>query len=103
MSNNSLLAISTFIVLIKQGTTPAFDSYESGFTSNFVTPTKMPLERIRFTGSPNFYRNGTPWRKPTDTTVKWPENIKLFGEPSAEIDHNWERLIERRLKDDMSV
>ncbi|PVH73924.1 hypothetical protein DL98DRAFT_389913, partial [Cadophora sp. DSE1049] len=56
----------------------------------------IPLERIRFTGSPNFYHNGTPWRYPTDTTAKWPENMKLFGEPSAEIDHNWERLIGRR-------
>lgn len=59
-------------------------------------PTKIPLEKVRFTGSPHFYYNGTPWRQPVDESAPWPENVRYFGEPSPEIEVNWEKLIGRR-------
>ena len=34
--------------------------------------------------------------KPFDPSISWPENVHYFGEPSPEIDENWEKLIEFR-------
>lgn len=51
------------------------------------------MEQIRFKGSPKFSSNGTGSINSVDETAPWPENMLLFGEPSREIDANWERLI----------
>jgi hypothetical protein len=51
---------------------------------------------VRFGGSPEFYTNGTSWQRPVDESAPWPENVRYFGEPSREIDNNWEELIGRR-------
>ncbi len=34
--------------------------------------------------------------KPYDEATPWPENVSYFGEPSPEIDANWNKLIEWR-------
>lgn len=31
--------------------------------------------------------------KPFDKSKSWPENFYYFGEPSPELDQNWEKLI----------
>lgn len=56
-------------------------------------PSKIPLEKRRFTGTPHFFNNGSAWVDPIDQTAPWPENVAYFGEPTPEIDANWERLI----------
>ena len=61
-----------------------------------VDPATIPLEQVRFTGSPQFSPNGTMSHKPFDPSISWPENVHYFGEPSPEIDENWEKLIEFR-------
>ena len=58
-----------------------------------VLPSRIPLEKRRFTGSSHFHDNGTAWLDPVDESAPWPENMQLFGSPSVEIDHNWERLL----------
>jgi hypothetical protein len=54
---------------------------------------KIPLEQRRFTGSSHFYQNGSAWLSPVDVDAQWPENMVLFGEPSDEIDLNWDKLL----------
>lgn len=61
-----------------------------------VDPTIIPLEQVRFSGSPQFSPNGTMSHKPFDDSIPWPENVRYFGEPSLEIDANWNKLIEWR-------
>jgi hypothetical protein len=61
-----------------------------------VDPATIPLEQVRFTGSPQFSPNGSMSHKPFDPSISWPENVHYFGEPSPEIDANWEKLIEFR-------
>lgn len=56
----------------------------------------MPLEKKRFTGSPLFDDNGTMVAAPVDKHADWPENHLFTGEPSQQIDDNWEDLIEDR-------
>ncbi|KAL7904109.1 hypothetical protein GGI35DRAFT_490820 [Trichoderma velutinum] len=73
----------------------SFGSYESGFNSD-ISISHIPLEQIRFRGSPQFSINGTGSLEPMDNTARWPENMKLFGVPSTELDENWERLIGNR-------
>lgn len=34
--------------------------------------------------------------KDADESAPWPENIRYVGEPSPEIDENWQRLIGKR-------
>jgi hypothetical protein len=51
---------------------------------------------VRFSGSPQFYTNGTSWQRHIDESAPWPENVRYFGEPSPEIDENWEKLIQWR-------
>jgi hypothetical protein len=58
-----------------------------------VDPAIIPLEQVRFRGSPQFDSNGYMSRKPYDESTPWPENVTYFGEPSPEIDANWEKLI----------
>lgn len=53
----------------------------------------IPLQNIQFTGSPHFYHNGTSWRQPINQSLPWPENVQYFGEPSPEVDANWDKLI----------
>ncbi|KAK3692432.1 hypothetical protein B0T22DRAFT_531912 [Podospora appendiculata] len=74
-----------------------YGSYEAGFGTDLVTPSRIPLEQIRFRGSPRFLTsNGTGYLPPVDPAARWPENMDLFGAPSQEVDANWERLIGRR-------
>ncbi|KAF3768640.1 hypothetical protein M406DRAFT_327065 [Cryphonectria parasitica EP155] len=56
----------------------------------------VPLELVRFTGSPHFYANGTAWRDPVDPNAPWPDNMQLFGDPTPEVDENWEQYIGKR-------
>jgi hypothetical protein len=51
---------------------------------------------VRFTGSPEFDEHGRMHHKPWDPNVPWPENVRYFGEPSPEIDENWNKLIGTR-------
>jgi len=57
---------------------------------------EIPLEKVRFHGTPHIRENLTSWLDPPDESRPWPENVKYFGEPSPEIDQNWERLYEKR-------
>jgi hypothetical protein len=85
-------------------TSVCFESYARIFplsqqevTSCLVIPaSQIPLERVRFKGSPHFHANGTGYLDPVDGTRPWPEDMVLFGPPSQEIDNNWERLIGNR-------
>jgi hypothetical protein len=52
----------------------------------------IPLEQRRFTGSPKFLNNGSPWKDPIDETAPW----LYFGEPTPDLDANWHRLIGER-------
>lgn len=61
--------------------------------NEFIDPATIPLEDVRFSGSPQFYPNGSLMHKHIDESAPWPENLQYFGEPSPEIDANWERLI----------
>ncbi len=61
-----------------------------------VLPSEVPLERVRFTGSPHFYANGTMWTDPVDPSRPWPENIRWFGPRSPELDGEWVRYIGKR-------
>jgi hypothetical protein len=58
-----------------------------------VDPASIPLEQVRFTGSPEFDSQGKMHHKPWDESTPWPENVRYFGEPSLEIDENWSKLI----------
>jgi hypothetical protein len=86
--------------------TAAMGTYEAGWATDFgmrnssrahplherssgsplcTEPAKkeIAVENIRFTGSPVFDENGTYW-------IPNPGSIKYIGEPSPEIDQNWE-------------
>jgi len=63
------------------------------YANDFIDPATIPLEQVRFAGSPQFSSNGTMSHKPFDPSISWPENVHYFGEPSPEIDENWEKLI----------
>lgn len=65
-------------------------------TLSQATVGKIPLEQIRFGGSPHFLKNGTGFMDEPDPNAPWPENMRLFGKPSPEVDANWERLIGNR-------
>jgi hypothetical protein len=41
-----------------------------------VFPSPIPLQKVRFRGSPHFYNNGSPWADPPDTAASWPENLQ---------------------------
>ncbi|KAG0648415.1 hypothetical protein D0Z07_5517 [Hyphodiscus hymeniophilus] len=86
-----IFATTTFVG--QRNPIPALGSYERGFATDIVLPSKIPLETRRFTGSSHFYGNGTAWLDPVNPTSPWPENMQLFGTPTPEIDHNWERLL----------
>ncbi|KAH8760338.1 hypothetical protein F5883DRAFT_606203 [Diaporthe sp. PMI_573] len=59
-------------------------TYEAGWATDFEPAKKeIAVENIRFTGSPVFDENGTYW-------IPNPGSIKYIGEPSPEIDQNWE-------------
>jgi hypothetical protein len=77
------------------------------FTENFpicsleltfalVDPATIPLEQVRFSGSPEFDAKGRMHHKPWDPNTPWPENVPYFGQPSPEIDENWKKLIGHR-------
>lgn len=57
---------------------------------------KVPLEEVRFIGTPHFMLNGSSWREPVDRSARWPDNLEFFGTPRKEIDDNWEELIGQR-------
>jgi hypothetical protein len=61
-----------------------------------VDPAMIPLEQVRFTGSPEFDEHGRMYHKPWDPNTPWPENVRYFGEPSPQIDENWNKLIGMR-------
>lgn len=65
-------------------------------TCDLVDPNSIPLVDIKFTGSPLFDANGVMQHKPYDKNTPWPENVPYFGQPSPEIDDNWQRLIGSR-------
>ena len=48
---------------------------------------------MTFSGSPQFSLDGTMSAKPFNASATWPENVHYFGEPSPEIDKNWNDLI----------
>jgi len=54
---------------------------------------RIPLVKVRFGGSPRFFPNGTGYVDEPDPNAPWPENMKLFGPPTPEVDANWDRLI----------
>lgn len=92
-----------------------FGSYESGFDTDISTyetelhvggfqrliqvavpAAQIPMEQIRFRGSPQYDVNGTGFLNPVDKAAPWPENMELFGPPTPEIDSNWDQLIGNR-------
>ncbi|KAK3389753.1 hypothetical protein B0H63DRAFT_537823 [Podospora didyma] len=75
---------------------PRLGTYEAGFATDLVPPSKIPLQKVRFRGSPNFSNKGTAFLDPVDKTAPWPENMVLFGPPSPEIDANWDRILDGR-------
>ncbi|ROW10505.1 hypothetical protein VMCG_01766 [Cytospora schulzeri] len=88
-----VLAVLCLVLLSKlQRISEEFGSYEAGF--RFAPG--VPLEEVRFSGSPHFYDNGTSWRESVDLTVPWPENMQLLGDPSPEVDKNWNDYIGKR-------
>ncbi|SCV37166.1 uncharacterized protein FFFS_05530 [Fusarium fujikuroi] len=89
-------AVSTVILTAKLRAQSSFGTYQTNFKTDFAFPIKVPLEEIQFRGSPHFLKNGTPWIKDADETAPWPENVRYVGEPSHEIDENWQRLIGKR-------
>ncbi|KAI1323290.1 hypothetical protein F5Y16DRAFT_403593 [Xylariaceae sp. FL0255] len=88
-------ACTSIFLLLERKRSP-FGTYESGYSTDIILPETIPLEQIRFRGSPRFFPNGTGWLEPVDETAPWPRNMVLFGPPSKEIDHNWQRLIGSR-------
>ncbi len=58
-----------------------------------VDAASIPLEQVRFTGSPEFDSQGKMHHKPWDGSIPWPENVRYFGDPSPQIDENWSKLI----------
>lgn len=59
-------------------------------------PSPIPLEKVRFRGTPHFHNNGTPWTEPPDMLASWPENLQYVGEPNPQVDANWQELIGQR-------
>jgi hypothetical protein len=57
-----------------------------------VLPSRVPLVKRRFTGTPRFEPNGTTWRT-SSPDAKWPENVTYAGTPSQAIDDAWDDLI----------
>ncbi|KAK3333557.1 hypothetical protein B0T19DRAFT_474226 [Cercophora scortea] len=94
------VSLVLFVLLSSDASGRRYGSYEAGFGTDIVTPSHIPLEHIRFKGSPLFSlsSNGTElgYLPPVDASARWPENMDLFGPPSEEVDANWERLIGRR-------
>jgi len=68
-------------------------TYENGFKTDFPLPVHVPLQDVLFTGSPQFFKNGTSWRPKVDRNAPWPENETYFGPPSDEIDAAWDKLL----------
>jgi hypothetical protein len=56
---------------------------------------RIPLEIVRFGGSPIFDENGTMHTPPVDKTANWPENLD-FTSQTKEADDNWLELLEDR-------
>jgi hypothetical protein len=48
---------------------------------------------VRFSGSPRFFDNGSMWLEDVDEGAEWPENLKLFGKPSLQIDKAWDDMV----------
>lgn len=66
-------------------------------TFNCIVPLDdIPREQKRFTSTPHFLENGTAWLDPFDPALPWPDNVQYVGDPSPEIDANWEKLIQGR-------
>ncbi|KAH8882203.1 hypothetical protein GQ53DRAFT_701340 [Thozetella sp. PMI_491] len=89
-------SLSAFLLLERDHSTGRYGSYEDGFDSDMIPASQIPLEQVRFKGSPHFTSNGTGWLDPMDEDAPWPENMVLFGPPSPEVDDNWARLIGSR-------
>ncbi|GAB1316887.1 hypothetical protein MFIFM68171_07097 [Madurella fahalii] len=92
-----MLAAMCLVLLLRLNTTIAgeFGTFEEGFVTDVVTR-PIPLERVRFRGTPHFMANGTSWINPVDPKAPYPENLECFGTPSQELDDNWDSLIEDR-------
>ncbi|KAF4336145.1 Tat pathway signal sequence [Fusarium beomiforme] len=91
-----MFAILSAILLAKLHAQSHFGTYETSFDTDFFFPLRVPLEKVKFWGSPHFYNNGTPWINSPDEAAPWPENVRYVGEPSHELDENWQRLIGKR-------
>ncbi|KAK3380609.1 hypothetical protein B0T24DRAFT_197577 [Lasiosphaeria ovina] len=87
---------SLLLVLERQSSGSPYGTYEDGFDTDIILPSKIPLERVKFTRTPHFTANGSGYLDAVDETAPWPENMKLFGPPSPEIDASWDRLIHDR-------
>ncbi|KAF5627486.1 hypothetical protein F52700_8412 [Fusarium sp. NRRL 52700] len=91
-----IFAILTVFLAAKLRTQSHLGTYGTRFRTGFSLPIQIPLEEVQFRGSPHFYANGTPWMKDPEESATWPENAQYVGEPSHEIDENWQRLIGKR-------
>ncbi|KAK7730594.1 hypothetical protein SLS53_008984 [Cytospora paraplurivora] len=99
-----LFALTSFLLLLERSefviprqARPAA-IFETNADAGPVTESlsHVPLERRVFVGSPKFDENGTMYTLPVDAKAEWPENLKFTGEPSDEIDDNWNHLLEDR-------
>ncbi|KAK7937206.1 Cyclochlorotine biosynthesis protein O [Apiospora aurea] len=92
-------SLSLFLLVDRNATkkgAAAWGTYEQGFSTDPITDFEIPLELVTFRRSPHFNMNGSGYLDPVDKEAPWPENMVLFGDPSDEIDDNWDRLIEDR-------
>ncbi|KUI60971.1 hypothetical protein VP1G_08142 [Cytospora mali] len=91
-----LFALTSFLLLLERYGIRKFGTYEDRLETDLKSLSHVPLKRRRFVGSPKFDENGTMYTSPIDPTAGWPENLKFTGEPSEEIDENWNHLLEDR-------
>lgn len=99
-----IFASSTLFLVLDRNHPNAFGSFTSGWATDFsrhrwyslgVYPywyfilvtarDAIEARQIRFNGSPSFYDNKTIF-------IPNPDPVKYVGEPSPELDENWERL-----------
>ncbi|ROV96512.1 hypothetical protein VMCG_07830 [Cytospora schulzeri] len=89
-----LFALTSFLLLLERYGIRKFGTYEDRLETDLKSLSHVPLERRRFVGSPKFDENGTMYTDPIDPKAEWPENLRLSGQPSDEIDENWDNVLE---------
>ncbi|PSR90741.1 hypothetical protein BD289DRAFT_208564 [Coniella lustricola] len=70
-------------------------TYHQGFSTD-LNINNVPLELVRFSGSPKFHANGSAFTDPVNPNTSWPNNVQFFGQPSPEVDQNWKKYIDKR-------